>query len=430
MNNASSRSPWWVWLVAVLTPVLGFALASIPPYHMLDHLGAEYDSIARAIYSGRGFADPFEIQTGPTAWMPPVLPTVLACGYWVTGGDRDAVMMMFVVGQAFAVGVTIFMVLAESVRLGRVGWGFLILVIGILVNGETLFRVTHDHSPLMVLVWALFAIMVRCRVADSDRIGMPIRCGIFGGFAALLSPVIAAVWAIWTAIQWRHSRRSVAIAALVSILVITPWTIRNRMVLGRWVPIKSAGKFEFWQSMCLDNDGLMDMDVMQQHPWGKDNEARRRYAELGEIAFIDSFDEATLEKLRGEPADCLKRVRHRLVSATMIWQPLAPIQMPNWIWDFRRMTFAAPFASVLVLLLTRRRRRFSSAELAAIWIYAGVLLPYILVSYYERYAAPLIGIKMLLVLYAIHRIVPQDDDRIFDISDARPLKSGTSNQLD
>ncbi|MGB7328611.1 MAG: hypothetical protein WBD31_27285, partial [Rubripirellula sp.] len=39
-------------------------------------------------------------------------------------------------------------------------------------------------------------------------------------------------------------------------------------------------------------------------------------------------------------------------------------------------------------------------QLAAL-IYAGVLLPYVLISYYTRYAAPLLAIKCLLVLFLV-----------------------------
>src|SRR5690242_3361476 len=41
-----------------------------------QHLGTatEYAHIARSLVRGKGFADPFGRPTGPTAWMPPILP--------------------------------------------------------------------------------------------------------------------------------------------------------------------------------------------------------------------------------------------------------------------------------------------------------------------------------------------------------------------
>ena len=54
-------------------------------------LGAEYFNIARSLAAGRGFRDPFNDLTGPTAWMPPVLPLIEAGLLWACGDDRDTV---------------------------------------------------------------------------------------------------------------------------------------------------------------------------------------------------------------------------------------------------------------------------------------------------------------------------------------------------
>ncbi|TWT79752.1 hypothetical protein CA13_11590 [Planctomycetes bacterium CA13] len=390
------KLPYWVYIVSLLVPLVGFAISTRGP-NMLDHIGAEYDSIARAIVAGRGFSDPFEVESGPTAWMPPVLPILMAAGYWLADNDRMAVIAMFVGLQGIAIATTCLFVIRESIRIGRVGWGLLILSVGILVNFHTLFYFTHDHALLLLVSWVLFWIMTRWPSAPSGAIA--VGCGVAGGIVALCSPVMAAAWAVWTAVSWRASIRSVAIAAFVSIAVISPWMIRNRVVLGRWVPIKSAGKFELWQSMCLDNDGVMDMFVMIQHPWGKDNEARRRYVELGEIAFIDTFDTETSEKFKTEPVDCLDRIANRFASATLFWEPLSANAIPQTLRVVRSIVFVFPFLAMFVILL-RTDRTLAKQESAAIWIYAAVLVPYVLISYYDRYAAPLIGIKMLMVLYA------------------------------
>jgi hypothetical protein len=42
------------------------------------HLGAEYYLIARALVEGEGFSNPFAADTGPTAWMAPLYPALLA----------------------------------------------------------------------------------------------------------------------------------------------------------------------------------------------------------------------------------------------------------------------------------------------------------------------------------------------------------------
>jgi hypothetical protein len=59
-------------------------LAFFPPFieglnlNHNKHLGAEYYFIAQAVASGKGFSNPFQEDTGPTAWMPPGYPLLLA----------------------------------------------------------------------------------------------------------------------------------------------------------------------------------------------------------------------------------------------------------------------------------------------------------------------------------------------------------------
>ena len=70
--------------------------ANFPPFlvgvdaNMNDHLGAEYFEIASALVNGRGYADPFRTESGPTAWMPPLLPLYTAGILILNDGDKIA----------------------------------------------------------------------------------------------------------------------------------------------------------------------------------------------------------------------------------------------------------------------------------------------------------------------------------------------------
>src|SRR5580658_2334606 len=82
------RAPWSVFWVAFAVRVLYLTLAHtyrIRPYddHML--FGEEVGRIARALATGFGFSDPFRGHTGPTAWVGPLFPLVLAGVFKVFG---------------------------------------------------------------------------------------------------------------------------------------------------------------------------------------------------------------------------------------------------------------------------------------------------------------------------------------------------------
>ena len=86
-----------------------------------NHLGAEYFNIARSIAKGRGFASPFGEQTGPTAWMPPILPGILAGLLWACDGDKDAVMAVVIFFQVCTLVATGLLVIALAGRASRLG---------------------------------------------------------------------------------------------------------------------------------------------------------------------------------------------------------------------------------------------------------------------------------------------------------------------
>jgi hypothetical protein len=61
---------------------------------------------------------------------------------------------------------------------------------------------------------------------------------------------------------------------------------------------------------------------------------------------------------------------------------------------------------LLVILFTAPWTPLSRAEWVVAGIYILYLSPYIVISYYDRYALPLLGIKTLLILFAAIRLSP------------------------
>lgn len=382
------------------------------------HLGAEYDSIARAIYAGRGFSDPFKVESGPTAWMPPVLPYILSGLYWVTDFNPQIVIELVLGIKALIIVFTGLIVLAEARRLGFVWFGCLLFPLGLLANFYHFFQITHDLWLLLFVVNCLW-LGLTYFWKPTNTLFQASVWGAFGGFAALCSPVIGAVWAIATVIGTckhlaRHSNGradrtrllfSLATAAFVSIFVVSPWTVRNRVVLGKWVPIKSNGAFELWQSQCLDDDGVLDRDLLSKHPWTTDGEQRARYLEVGEIEFIDEKYPEIAASLQKSPQELLRRVGNRAIAAFVDYTA-ASKQDEQRIWPmrFKRIVFPFPFLCAFAAWWFGWHQQRELQFTFALSIYGCTLLPYVLISYGDRYAAPLLAIKLILVLHGFAAI--------------------------
>src|SRR5579885_459584 len=89
-------SPWrrvrtsYFWLFAVgfacrIAYILLAHTYRVKPDQDYFSFGYEMGRIGRALAIGRGFADPFGAQTGPTAWEPPLYPYLISVVFRVTG---------------------------------------------------------------------------------------------------------------------------------------------------------------------------------------------------------------------------------------------------------------------------------------------------------------------------------------------------------
>jgi prepilin-type N-terminal cleavage/methylation domain-containing protein/prepilin-type processing-associated H-X9-DG protein len=373
------------------------------------HLGAEYFSIARSMRRGQGFSSPFQEQTGPTAWMPPALPAILYGLLWACDDNKDAVMAVVIFFQAMVLIATGLIVIALA---GGVRWwvGVIAAVVyfGTLIgNFHQCFQITHD-CWLILLALDLF-LAAACWGAPLRRRLTAAGWGVFGGILALISPMVALVWGAFSLVTAVRQRAwwPFAVAVVAAGLVLTPWAVRNYLVFGRWVPVKSNLAYELYQSQCLQKDGLIQNKTFSSHPYGAAGRERQEYKALGEMTFLDHKREQFWQAVRADPLDFLDRVACRFLGTTLWYEPFDRQEESRrpWVMWGSRLTFPLPFLGFLALAITAGWRPLTRVHwivLGAYWIY---LLPYIGASYYERYGIPLVGVKALLVMFGGARLL-------------------------
>jgi hypothetical protein len=378
------------------------------------NLGGEYFHIAHALAAGRGFADPFGERTGPTAWQPPLLPAVLAGILWLSGGDRRAVIAVVVCLNVLVLVGTGLLVLALARQTtSRVGSraATLVFLLVLLCHFVHCFQRTHDGWLVLLSLDLLLVGLCWWRPLERHPAGSSLpRCaawGLFGGLCALVSPVVGFTWGVLSLLSMVADRAwsRLALAGLVAGLVLAPWTVRNYLIFGRLIPVKSNLAMELYQSQCLQKDGLLQ--TFKGHPGDAGSRERQEYRALGETAYLDHKREQFLQAVRADPAEFLDRVASRFLAATVWYVSFdrAIEARQPWLLGFHRVTHPLPFLALLVLLATALRRRLDGAQWLVIGLYCLHLLPYVAASYYERYALPLVGVKSLLILWAIDRLL-------------------------
>ncbi len=418
-------------------------------YDLNEHLGAEYDDIARAIRSGRGFSDPFREETGPTAWMPPVLPYFQAFLYWLSGDNRATVVELILSIEGIVIVFTGYLIVAEARLLGLWWLGCGIFIVALAVNFYDLFLITHDVWLNLAVANLIWLGLRKWPLTQGSSVLQSTIWGVLGGLSALCNPTLGAVWAVLTlhrmgseirtaaadrAMPWKRTLVPFVMATLVSMVVVSPWVVRNRLVLGKWIPVKSNATYEVWQSLCADDDGLVDGKLLAVHPWSSGGALRVRYRELGEVAFLDEKWPEVRAAFFHNPGDAMLRLLRRASAALLYYRPLRSSDEESRPWPvfLKRVVHPLPFLAWLVLVVPGRKQR-SPAATIAVWMFAVWIVPYILVSYYDRYAAPMITLKVMLILHAISLLLPHRSRKMPDLPsmESRPeiVKSESSTAL-
>jgi hypothetical protein len=377
------------------------------------NLGGEYFHIARALAAGQGYANPFGESTGPTAWQPPILPTVLAGVIWATDGNRACVAAVVVCLTVVALVWTGMLVLAlagqTTARFGTVVAvvGF---VVALLYQFEHCFQRTHDAWLVLLSLDLLVAGLCWLRPLQPLPVGpSTYGCaawGLFGGLCALASPVVGLSWGLLSVLAAARSRAwsRLALVGLVAALTLAPWTVRNYLAFGRLIPMKSNLALELYQSQCLQADGLLQS--FQGHPGDANSPERREYRALGETAYLDRKGQQFRQAVWADPLDFCDRVASRCLAATLWYMPFnrtVEAKQPWGLW-LKRLAHPLPFLALLVLVGTAPVLALHRVQWVVIGVYCLHLLPYMAASYYERYATPLLGIKVLLVVWAADRV--------------------------
>jgi hypothetical protein len=399
------RSGRWV-AVAILLLSAGILAGAL--YGKLSaNLNTEYFHIARALVAGRGFADPFAAPTGPTAWMPPLLPGLQAAVLWISDGDRSAVIRVLVVlHTAVLIGTGLLVIglaFQTTGRLGAIG-AALAFAVGLVCNLRPCFELACDAWIHMLFLDLLIAGLYWLRPLEHWY--RAIGWGLFGGLCALANPIIGFTWGMLTILLGLHGRawRRLAVALGVAALAAAPWTIRNGWVFGHFIPVKSNLAYELFQAQCLQAPGVLKAG--QAHPYFATSQERQEYQRLGEPEYMARKWQQFAEAVRADPMEYLNRVASRFLCATVWYESSAPVQDARrpWLVWLNRCIHPVPFLALVALLFTGMQRRLRLIEWEVIGVYLCCLLPYIAVSYYDRYALPLLGVKVLLVLWAAARV--------------------------
>ena len=276
----------------------------------------EVGNVASALAQGRGFCCLFRQPTGPTAWLAPVYPLLVAGIFKVFGTftlrsflaaallncifSASACIPLFAVGKQ--IGKPDIAVLAA--------WFWAAFPSGIILPFEWIWDTSLSALLAALLLWATIRL-----------IGFPRRrdfalYGLLSGFSLLTNPALGALLPFllgWVVYQDRANRTQLLRGALLAVATILftclPWIVRNEIQFHRFIPLRSNFKYEFWSG----NNEIFDERSREINRITR-YEQVHLYAKDGESAFLDEKWQKGLNFVATHPALYAQLFGRRIVT--------------------------------------------------------------------------------------------------------------------
>ena len=253
-TTARSHLRWIVGLAVAARALVAGVFFHVNPVVGLRHWGYENVSIALSLHAGHGYSSPFLFPSGPTAFMPPGYPLLIAGFMRVLGIDTAATVALIVFQILLSV-LTVVLVHRVTRRFfGMRAGNFAAFVCAV---AEPLllapFYIWDTCLSGLILVAAIGVAPDLRRRRDFSAAGL--ACAV----AALINPALLptllaiAAWSAWRAriVPW--------LGLLCFLVAFAPWPIRNYATMHAFIPLRSNSGFELWLGNHPGSTGESDL---------------------------------------------------------------------------------------------------------------------------------------------------------------------------
>lgn len=374
--------------------VLWTVLKQYPPQWLFTR-GIEMGLLAKSILAGQGLASPFGGNTGPTAFIAPVYPILIALIFKVFGSFTVASAIVVMLAQTVLNLATIWLIMDIARRLfnrtaatvAGLFWACSLPLIWM----PTIFWETSLSCCL--LLGMLRLAMQHCEIEQYTATHW-IRLGAFAGATALVNPALLPsliAISIWLVYQMRRKASwRPLLSALTFLIIFSPWPIRNAIVFHAFVPLRTTVGFELWMGNHPNADGFLDESLFPMYNRSElaDYEAR------GEIAYSAHKAQLAKDYIVAHPGSFIRMTATR---AKRFWTGTGSRNGSKLFALHAIFTTAFGFAG---LWLLARSRRYALAILFALPLIIFPI-PYLITHAEFRYRLILDPLLTLFSGYAL-----------------------------
>jgi hypothetical protein len=423
------RAPLSIFWVGLLVRVLYITLAHTYRIRLSqDHLqfGWEMGRIARALVTGFGYADPFTGHTGPTAWVPPLYPLLIAGIFKVFGVyTAKSAWVILTINSVFsaATALLVYEVAARCFHATAKGarvafWSGWLWALHPAIIQYAVHWVWDMALTAYFFSWILVLTLRLRAIGDpSDTHPQTTRrwllFGLLWGLLALCNstPLLflpaCGLWVLiraWKTPAFLPSMGKAALSVVVFCCCLSPWMIRNYQVFHALIPMRGNLGAELHQSILEQNDGF---------PWGATipvadhDPTYLKYKSMGEYAYVQQEDALAKQAISHHKRRffrfALKRVYFFWVSVP---HPFEHGVKGVFIEMAREINFCFLSLSGLLGLALTLKNRIPAAGLF-LWAFLLIPLTYYFITVQARFRHPLEPLIIIFTCYLFLSATPR-----------------------
>jgi Dolichyl-phosphate-mannose-protein mannosyltransferase len=406
MERTRRRLPaFFAWLLPLS---LVLQIASIGIFHQYRtrpgndnfEFGWEMGRIGRSLALGQGFSNPYEGNTGPTAWEPPLYPFLIGGVFKLFGVySRASAWVLLSINSLFATltCIPVFLLARKTfgegiARCSAYAWG---------LNPYVWYWSIHwiwDTTFTPFILACIFLLALELQEWPGWQ-GWAIFGALYG-IGALANPTMLAFLPFCGLWIWRQRYRrglnslgGVVIASVFFWLALSPWLVRNYEVFGRFVFIRDDFGLQFRLGNWKGADGMLMAYLQPNLNRGE----LEKFQSMGELAYAEACKREAFAWVRDNPRRflviSLKRFFYYWNGVPRETNSLSPV-------DFRTSAFLATSVLALWGLVRAVRQKRPGA-----WLLAGLVLTYPTVYYFvfphARYRHAIEPELVILIVFLI-----------------------------
>lgn len=407
-QESNRQFPWIIFWVSLAIRIAAMTLGHFYRVSPLeDHFkfGWEMGRIARSLAIGHGYANPFDHPSGPTAWVTPLYPLILAGVFKIFGVYTALsawVILAFNCVCSALTTLTTWEIASRCFNRRVAVWSAWVWA---LYPAAMQFAVKWiwEISLTAFLFSCILALTLRMRNVGGPPEPDPAttrRWAVFGllwGLITLSSASIAiflpfcGIWILRGAGPLRRQVPRVALAAILCVACIVPWIVRNAHAFHAFVPMRTNFGAEFWMG---NNPNLQGMVIGS--PVALESQ-EALLDQMGELAYSKSRGKLAIQEIRADRPEFARLTLRRFY---FFWAdvPHASLKGKGWTEYARGLNFQfTSIVGILGLALAIRRK------VPGAWLFAMAFLVIPFVYYFvfvqARFRHPL---EPLIAIFAVY----------------------------